>query len=431
MKRVFLILFWVSAISFLLGALGIGIFVLAYAPLPDIPVRTAILNGPPDRPYRLAFVQFDDDGHFREPRQLENAVQGIRSAEQTGAVVVVFVHGWNNSCADCGQSLECFKELLAFLGELQRKYESPGHPARQVYGVYAGWRGISVRPPWYSRASTFEDRRAAADRVGRAGDLRKLLTRINEARSEIGRNHFSPLLFAGHSLGGRALLRALTTDGQGRTDISDLQKFADLYVLLNPAISAADYLLVDQQASRMEWKGGAPRLVVLASESDYVTQMAYPFSEDKLWPMHLDNDQLRVHYTTIGNYTPFVTHTLMPTSGIPKPTQDPATIESCRCASVQPEQLASILATRRPGNGDVFDYTNYQLPDGQDGKPYNVKLIPNGITRGAYMVVRVDRRLMNGHSDIYTPAVVDFLIRLANTRFIKEAGQATVSAAHP
>jgi hypothetical protein len=419
-RRIGKLLLWTTLAATVLAAAAGAIFVLSYAPVRDVPVRTEIVKGPADRPYSLSFVQFDDSGRFRDPGQLQRAIAAIRGAANTGAVIVVFVHGWNNNCADCAQTVQCFGQLLAFLTELQQRYATPQRPARAVLGIYAGWRGVSARPPWYSRAATFEDRRAAADRLGSYGDLRKLLMEVGRARADIAMRRPSPLLFAGHSLGGRALLRAITTTGNGRASIADIQRFADLYVLLNPAISAADYMLIDEQASRTEWNGEAPRLIALASESDYVTQVAYPFSEDRFWPLHLDDDARRIRFTTLGNHTPFVTHQLTLTSGAPKRIVPAAASEDCKCRLVSPGQLASIVASRRPGSRDVFSFDEFELPDGDGGKPYRVRLVSSGITRGPYMVVRVDRRLMNGHGEIYTPAIVDFLIRVANVRFIKE-----------
>jgi hypothetical protein len=383
MRRAARLLLWTSLAATLLAAVAGGVFVLSYAPVRDVPVRNEVLNGPPDQPYRLSFVQFDDSGRFRDPAQLERAIAGIRAAANTGAVVVVFVHGWNNNCADCAQTVQCFGQLLAFLSELQQRYEKPNRPARAVLGIYAGWRGISARPAWYSRAATFEDRRSTADRIGSFGDLRKLLGEVSKARAEIAAHRPSPLLFAGHSLGGRALLRAITTTANGRASIADIQRFADLYVLLNPAISAADYMLIDQQAAQAQWNGEAPRLIAIASESDYVTQVAYPFSEDRFWPLHLEDDERRIRFTTLGNHTPFITHHLTLTSGMPgRMLPAASTQDQCKCSLVEPRQLASILASRRAGSRDVFHFEEFELPDGAEGKPYRVKLVPSGITRG-------------------------------------------------
>src|SRR6266478_5767960 len=92
------------AVLLILLAVVAGAAVLArrygYKTVPNAPLITEIKqNEDPSFPYSIAFVQFDDTGHFRNRSQLDNVLRRIQSdAQRSGAVIAMFVHGWNNSC---------------------------------------------------------------------------------------------------------------------------------------------------------------------------------------------------------------------------------------------------------------------------------------------------------------------------------------------
>ena len=65
----------------------------------------------------------------------------------------------------------------------------------------------------------------------------------------------------------------------------------------------------------------------------------------------------------------------------------------------------------------LFDYADIRVPSQTSGSNLHVRLTSFEVDRGPYLVVQVDRRLMNGHGGIYTPAIMEFVTRVANNRF--------------
>ena len=51
--------------------------------------------------YSLAFIEFDDQGELWSPAQVSRALDVIQAANiaRDGAIVVVFVHGWNHNAS--------------------------------------------------------------------------------------------------------------------------------------------------------------------------------------------------------------------------------------------------------------------------------------------------------------------------------------------
>lgn len=396
---------------------GIGLMSFhryGYEAAPEVPLIGEIKRSTDSTyPFELGFIQFGDDGRFRDQSQLDALVRRIRrEAQSSGAVIVLFAHGWNNTCAECREEVECFKRQLAFISHLQSLYA----PVRRVFGIYIGWNGVRLRPEHFNLALTFEDRRDVADRIGASGDLRKAVVALSDLRKSLDRK--SVFIASGHSLGARALFKAMTENGKS---IAGLEKISDLIVLLNPALSAEDYAPIDREAAQLTvTTPEPPKMLVLSSESDYVTQMIYPFSVDRQWLVKLANDEQLDRYTTVGNFSGFYTHRLTLTKGQPRTSPQTGEHSKCECNGFQSGDFNALIAERKASNSNVFNYTDLDMPGGADNGRFRVKLVSLGVERGPYAVVQVDRRLMNGHGGIYTPTAAELLARIANARFFRK-----------
>ncbi len=162
-------------------------------------------------------------------------------------IIVVFVPGWKQDARSDDDTLTAFQAVLA-----QTVAQAAAEPAvgagraRPVLGVFVGWRGMS----FYDQFGTLDNatvwgRQGAGRRVA-VGSVRELFGRFRHYRNRRKDAGGAPLLvIVGHSFGGMivysALAQSLIEAATPRTsEVSP--RFADLVLLVNPAIEAARYL---------------------------------------------------------------------------------------------------------------------------------------------------------------------------------------------
>ncbi len=110
------------------------------------------VRGPADGRYKLAFVEFNDQGSELDPSQRAAALNLIREAPRP--VLILYIHGWQNN-ANSGDVCR----FEHFLDELSHFPEATGRNIN-IIGVYIGWRGIDITVPvlkfmtFWSRKST-------------------------------------------------------------------------------------------------------------------------------------------------------------------------------------------------------------------------------------------------------------------------------------
>jgi len=110
------------------------------------------VRGPADGRYKMAFIEFNDQGSELDPSQRAAALDLIHKAPRP--VLFIYVHGWQNN-ANSGDV--CHFEH--FLDELSRFPEATGTKINLI-GVYIGWRGVDLTLPvlkfltFWSRKST-------------------------------------------------------------------------------------------------------------------------------------------------------------------------------------------------------------------------------------------------------------------------------------
>ena len=114
------------------------------------------VRGPKDGHYKLAFIEFGDQGSALDNSQIKAALEVIHRAERP--VLVVYIHGWQNN-ANSGDVCR----FEHFLDTISSFPEATGRNVN-VIGVYIAWRGrdltfpgltyshsIAVRP-WLQRS---------------------------------------------------------------------------------------------------------------------------------------------------------------------------------------------------------------------------------------------------------------------------------------
>src|SRR2546423_121565 len=95
---------------------------------------------PDDQSFKLAVVEFDDDGALVDRCQLAKLTHCIAEAHAKfpqGVVVVTFIHGWHHDGQWMDPHFAGFRRILASLAvrDLERVTK------RRVVGVYLAWRG--------------------------------------------------------------------------------------------------------------------------------------------------------------------------------------------------------------------------------------------------------------------------------------------------
>jgi pimeloyl-ACP methyl ester carboxylesterase len=197
--------------------------------------------------YKLAIVEFDDQGRCYSRQQMTDAAQWISAHIDVDAIVVVFVHGWKHNARSDDSNLAHFRKVLIHTVERENVVAAArGNAPRPVLGVFVGWRGLS----FYDRLGlldnlTFWGRQDAGRRVA-VGSVRELFGRFRHYRNHRVDSGGAPLLvIVGHSFGGMIVYSALA---QSLIEAASTSKpristrFADLVLLVNPAFEAERYL---------------------------------------------------------------------------------------------------------------------------------------------------------------------------------------------
>ena len=249
----------------------------------------------------LSIIEFDDQGEFWKPKQLDDTLELIEqhSVRGTGkepgdeALVLIFVHGWKNDASpenEAEKNLGSFKKVLIQLArEEMRRSEADDVQRRQVIGVYMAWSGLTTNNKLLKQL-TFFGRKNAATRVARVSfshAIQRIVAHTKGTYSNTVGNPDSLAVVVGHSFGGliveNTLLRTLTVE------TNDFEAYgADLSVLVNPAneaILARQSIHALAGAPPAELKLGServsrPLIVSVTSVGDTATGNVFPLG---LW----------------------------------------------------------------------------------------------------------------------------------------------------
>jgi hypothetical protein len=242
-------------------------------------------QGGPD--FSLGRIEFDDQGEMWNPNQLSFVVDEIKRESRRGPLMlIVFTHGWNNSARPGTQNnLKDFQNVLTGLANTFPTPEGQASP--RFFGVYMGWRGRSVRG--MTVVTDFWSRMSAAHRVGGGAAVTESLYAVTHSARRANRQ--SKVIVIGHSFGGivmeNAVGKALASQvGASPGNGASLELGADLVMLLNPAerstYSRQLVTTLQRRDVRYERRGPGgtrvpmPMVVSLTSESDLATRWAFP-----------------------------------------------------------------------------------------------------------------------------------------------------------
>lgn len=367
-------------------------------------------NAGADDAYMLGFVEVDDQGQLRNRAQMVALINQLYQVPgQDSLLINVFVHGWHHNAAPGDSNIESFKESLARLSKVETDLSLAKHrAARKVVGVYVGWRGESITVPVIN-GLTFWERKNTAEDVGHLGVTELLLglEEITNIKNSLSPPVKSRLVVVGHSFGGAVVYSATTQilasrfiDSQmGKAYIGPAQGFGDLVVLLNPAFEALRYApFYDMAQARCSYfDNQVPKLVILTSEADYATKLAFPAGRifSTLFETHdtierneckrsLALDEGEADRNTVGHYLPLISHTLKPVGNE----------KGMRVAGYA--NMKNIWSTQTSGGSTRFGSTVLTHLD---------KTEP----RNPYLNIRVDEELIANHNDVFGDRLMEFL----------------------
>ena len=380
--------------------------------------------------YLLGFIEFDDQGQLWNRKQMSAVVTELKKrALGHELLIVVFVHGWKHSAAPGDENIDTFRNALAQLSDAEAQIaEDLRTVKREVVGVYLGWRGGSVTLKGL-KEFTFWDRKNTAQKVGHGG-VTEVLSRLERIKkdndgTESGRSR-TRLVVVGHSFGGLVVHTALTQILQDRfvqtADRagvkSNIEGFADLVVLINPAFEAMQFSSLSDMATERNGYSASqlPLILEMTSEADSATGFWFPwgrrvstwFEETRPDQKRLNAvtqkdetiDQSHANITAIGHFEPYRTHRLYPLDDREHAAADRSKLKLDLRASVKLfKKTSTEWADDTPGSTIEFGLVKLKRTDTSAG-------------RNPYLLAFVDKRLITGHNDIDDPRIIEFVKQL-------------------
>lgn len=403
--------------------------VLCTSTAPDVECKKHTLQkyfdqNVPDEAYTLGFIEFDDQGQLHQRSQMKAVTDHLNTQiAHNDILIVVFAHGWKHSAAPGDDNIATLRKSLRRLSALESAIsgDNPDVSARQVHGIYLGWRGTSVTLPLIKELS-FWDRKSTAHKVG-FGGVTEVLARLEQVKETrdvmLEGDSRTRLAVVGHSFGGAVIFSALSQllmersiDTYGPTGrVSDARGFGNLVVLINPAFEAERFSALSNAAHerRTYFSSQLPVLAVLTSESDKATKFAFPIGRwlstlfEKTRDVERPNavtqeteiiNQRKANVSAVGHFEPYRTHYL---DAAPQSSRDKTlTLE----ADIQQYYRTSASwENDQPGGRIEFEGSVLERTE-------------NSIGRNPYMVIRVNRELIRNHNDLDDPRIANFVRQL-------------------
>jgi alpha-beta hydrolase superfamily lysophospholipase len=418
------------------------------------------VNTEPPTEYLLGVVEFDDQGAKYVPTQMDALFSRLQTESAAQDLcLVVFVHGWENNAAYDNGNVQEFRTLLETLARTESQHPPGawGKP-RKVVGIYAGWRGQTLDAGDLSDI-TFWDRKDAAQRVA-LGSIRELLGRARGLHDTIDRTTWSGkllpadaepppgeklrstrLLTIGHSFGGLIVYTALaqyftdraaasaTAVALGATDEKDkmIAPYGDLVVIINPAVEAISWepvrQLVQGRKAQDYARDQKPVFVEVTSTADDATGIAFPLGRtlNTATESFVSSEERREANLSFGHYPPFWTHDLTAADGAV--TKQAAASSVTALTQARPTEASA--ATHAVVLAECKAHAAFEAKWRRDGylQPGWTRRYTDGavLTQRAdsgfdpndpFWIIRTDKSMIAGHSDIEEPVFVDFVRQL-------------------
>ncbi|HTD16192.1 MAG TPA: hypothetical protein VK673_13505 [Chthoniobacterales bacterium] len=246
------------------------------------------VRGPADGRYKLAFIEFGDQGSALDTSQRSAALEVIHQAKRP--LLFVYIHGWLNNAVSAQVCL-----FEHFIDTVSRYPEVTGRKLN-VIGVYVAWRGKDLTIPGLEYL-TFWSRKGAGGTIASENACLAAISELALAARAPDKEYHQCILM-GHSFGGLVLENTIShsildASATGSRNISPW----DMALAFNPAdnaigsrqlMSELDYLYKYDpvrhayvpRAPGAEDGGtvpvNRPFLTILQSENDVATGAFFP-----------------------------------------------------------------------------------------------------------------------------------------------------------
>ena len=392
----------------------------------------------PGRFFLLGFVEIDDQGKPYIRGQIDTLFARLEEeARYKDLSIIIYIHGWKHNDTAADTNVQAFRAFLGQMAEMELRRAPSYWPAREVAGIYVGWRGLSFDAGEVGEDLTFWARMAAAHRVAE-GSVREVLARAKALRDAIDETswprHQTPrntrLVTIGHSFGGLIVYTALSQyflDRAVQTGMadyarslgSDLQAdtkggnkeiagYGDLVVVVNPAIEAMRFEPIREVIETRRGPGSFapdqnPVFVEVTSEADWATGIAFPAGRlvNTTFENFTGDAERREAMSSLGHYPAFWTHKL---EG-PTPVADPGKVLPPIDPYAECREFAQFNAQERPGG--------YLRPGWR--RQYRTEATLTQLAQSQYdpndpfWIVTTDQSMIRSHNDIEEPVFVDFV----------------------
>jgi hypothetical protein len=381
--------------------------------------------------YKLGFVEFDDQGWFHDPAQLDQVQTMIRGEMGTnktdnpaGLLMILFVHGWKNNAACDNTNVILFRNALAGFARAEAQESLlDNRPERKVVGVYGGWRGLSAKMEPFKELS-FWERKSTAHKVGGYGAMTQLLVDLEELQKESLKTlkpgaPRTELIFVGHSFGAAAMYSAIGQIIEERFEQAlrhdkPLKPMGDQIILLNPAFEASRHWNLNRLATSIKSYPPAQRpvLSIFTSRGDWATHYFFPLGRffSTLFEKNRPGvPQEAANRDAVGWFTPFVTHDLRyDTNAIAAPGSH--TTYNQQTKKHEPHSESRLMESVRNVGAQRKLWRSLE-PKGSPFSFDDCRLEPRTSYRAGdpMLVVAVDKQIMKDHDDIGNPVMLNFL----------------------
>jgi len=316
---------------------------------------------------------------------------------------------------------------------------------RKVFGVYVGWRGLSIKSDYFpipgGEELSFYHRKDVAERIGHQGAATQVFTELDAMQEDlniVNKSNGIPrteLVIIGHSFGGQLVYSAISQVLTERLVTATrrkepLKSFGDLVVLVNPAFEASLYNNLISLATSPDITyptNQRPVLAIFTSKSDTATGFWFPLGRhfstwyeetrpskgpDEEWLFNVHKwptaDEEKSILESVGHDHDFITYDLDYSNydtNISKSENMSGREKLARTIQSQQKVLDVNNTVNDPKvlNPYVFTYTNYAciLRPRTNGYAYK---------RGnPFLNVAVDKRIIRDHDDINNPVFLSFL----------------------
>jgi hypothetical protein len=433
-----------------------------HANIPGEPFKS--VRGPKDGRYKLAFIEFGDQGSMLDTSQLGAALQVIGKAERP--LLFVYIHGWQNNALSGDVC-----RFEHFIDTMSRFPEMTGQKIN-VIGVYIAWRGRDLTVPGLNLL-TFWSRKSAGQIVAsQNGCLAAISELALAARAPDKKYHHCVLL--GHSFGGLVLGNTISHSilDAGSNGVRNSNPW-DMAVAFNSADSSIgsrqlmaelNYLYkYDEKrhayVARTSLERGVvieenrPFLIILQSENDQATGAYFPigtgvynainlrFHWDKVSVpgRHGRKVSEQQFYTrTPGNNPYLVNYHVVPLGETTAPPDLRASENRALEANIKENVRDQIFYTseRNDGHENRFCRNSNYNPD--EDRPSSGKevwrrwqFVYSGNARVPCWIVRVPKDIIWGHGGLWSDNSVAMLGALFRMHFPLEGGRIVLPPQRP